>query len=754
MRRWLLGLLTILFSLTAQAQYVTLQGNLYGANGATASNYTLSFTPSQTFYVAGTGVFIGNTTTCATSVDGSVVGIPNPLQASVVTPQFSGTLPAGNYYLFYTFYDALNSTETLPSPEIIAQLTSTGQLTIAGPTGGVPTGATARRIYVGSASGSETLQGQGAGNNSYVLSVPLVSGATPPTTNNTICQQVANDAGWPTGTGYNVALTDASGNAVPGYPMQWQLLGPNTTINLSNGVPYYHGIVNFPSPILATPYNHNIQSILGPINMSGYPLLNVGSITSAVVNSTVNAGACASITTKPSWCTGSDIGAWVNAALTSCSQSCEIYIPAGSYQQTTSISLPLNLYGEYILTGSPGAVVNYTGSSDAIVTPIGPTGLFGQSQLLIQGFQLFGTSAATSAIHTYPTNRISIRNMIIQGFSSGDGIKVEGTNSANIYDNLITNNLNGVHLIPTICSASYPYTCSSTGSGPNVYTPNAIHIFANQIADNIHWGIFDDRNQNAGGLTGSLNNLAAYNDLENNGLGTSAYGSFYAMHSYGWIIEANYFEGSPRAVVLGELGAGSSLETNGAQVINNYFTTQPPVSPATTRYNIELENAFNTTISGNSELIAPGTGGNNCDINAATSGETQTYIGRNNFTQTSPFGSLICINGTGAPQLIGAGSYSAMNTQYQAYMADQFFQINTSVTSESVGVTNMTVNGSCQLAASVGNSTAINAGAASIFAGTSKVSAVGAGGITVIHPSGTAMTYDVLCENNPTGGYQ
>jgi hypothetical protein len=88
--------------------------------------------------------------------------------------------------------------------------------------------------------------------------------------NTTICKQVANDAIWPVGTGYTVSMTDPSGNTLPGYPMQWQLLGPNTTINLSNGLPYYHGIVTFPVPILASPYNHSLQSISGPLSLGSY----------------------------------------------------------------------------------------------------------------------------------------------------------------------------------------------------------------------------------------------------------------------------------------------------------------------------------------------------------------------------------------------------------------------------------------------------------------------------------------------------
>jgi len=65
--------------------------------------------------------------------------------------------------------------------------------------------------------------------------------------------------------------------------MQWQLMGPGTTINLSNGLPYYHGIVMFPSPLLASPLNHATQSISGPLSLGSYTLyagsVNAGSLT-------------------------------------------------------------------------------------------------------------------------------------------------------------------------------------------------------------------------------------------------------------------------------------------------------------------------------------------------------------------------------------------------------------------------------------------------------------------------------------------
>jgi hypothetical protein len=263
------ALLTI--SSIASAQYATLTGTIQSSNGLSASNYTITFTPSQFGFVVGTGVIINTTTYCGTSTNGAVVGIPNPTTSSVVTAAFTGTLPAGNYYVKYAWVGA-SATVTLASPESVVNLSSTGELVIPAPASGAPANAVSMNVYVSTSSGTETLQGSVTAGQTYLQNVALISGTALPSTNTTVCKQVANDAIWPVGTGYTVALVDPSGNTQPGYPMMWQLLGPNTTINLSNGLPYYHGVVTFPVPILASPLNNALQSIAGPLSLGTYSM--------------------------------------------------------------------------------------------------------------------------------------------------------------------------------------------------------------------------------------------------------------------------------------------------------------------------------------------------------------------------------------------------------------------------------------------------------------------------------------------------
>ena len=221
-----------------------------------------------------TPVVVPETASCATSVDGMVVGVRNPLLVPVTSVVYSGTLGSGNYFVEQTWYDAAGH-ETLPGPETQVQLVSTGQIWVQSPAG-MPAEAVGSKVYISGSSGTETLQGSVVGSGTYAQSVPLVTGAAPPSTNTTVCALIANDAGWPSGTGYGVELTSPNGSTQPGYPMQWQLLNPGSTYNIgTQGLPLYNGMVTYPIPILARPYNHAIQSISGPLSMTGYKITQV-----------------------------------------------------------------------------------------------------------------------------------------------------------------------------------------------------------------------------------------------------------------------------------------------------------------------------------------------------------------------------------------------------------------------------------------------------------------------------------------------
>jgi parallel beta-helix repeat protein len=333
---------------------------------------------------------------------------------------------------------------------------------------------------------------------------------------------------------------------------------------------------------------------------------------------------------------GVDLGDRINKALKACALQCTVYIPAGNYSFATTIELALNPYGKYKLSGDPGAVLRYRGNGDAIITPV--TNLMGSSQVLIEGFQLIGNSHATAGVHLMPTNRITVRNMLITQFTGGDGILVEGTNSSNIYDNLITNNKNGIHLIPTVCGTAHPIHCGRSEDG-YPYATNAIHVTDNQITGSTQWAIFEDAVMVGHGLTEALNNLYMGNNLESNA------GAIYLTRSRGTVISANYFEGSGREVVLGIPNGSSGYRAYGPVIRDNYFTTV-----AGTPYNIEIQDADSAVIEGNSELVASASP-KNCFINIT--GSTRTFISKNAIYQKNGY----CYNGAPGVPPAGDGSF-------------------------------------------------------------------------------------------------
>ena len=349
----LIGLLGLAGSVAAYPQYATLTGTLQSSNGLPAPNFTIAFTPTQWGFIAGTGVQIQTTTYCGTDPLGAVVGITNPQQVTINTPAYSGgTLPAANYFVVYTWYTA-TGTQTEVSPESTAQLTSTGNLSIAPPAGPLPAGVVGMNVYIGTSSGAETYQGHTTGTSVYVQSTALGSGATPPTSNNTICKQVANDAIWPVGTGYTVSLTDVNGNTQPGYPMVWQLLGPNTTINLSNGLPYYHGIVTYPTPLLASPLSHATQSISGALSLGGYNLYAHGLVPSSGAPGV-------------GLCLGSDGFAYDTPVVCTTAAYYQTVAANGSAQTQRPT---LNLSSAFALTDSASPAQTTVGLADTTVTP-------------------------------------------------------------------------------------------------------------------------------------------------------------------------------------------------------------------------------------------------------------------------------------------------------------------------------------------------------------------------------------------------
>lgn len=247
------------------------------STGRGVPNGTLTFTLTQAAVISGTAAVAANGN-CWTDSSGNVVGLPG--DAAIAAPALSsnlgsGSLGSGTYFVRYTW--ANTTGESQPSAERSLALGSAGTLIVQAPVN-VPVLATSMKVYIGTASGTELLQGSVAVTNgvlagNYSQASALVAGAALPASNTSACQIRFNDELQPSYTGYTVTFTNVNGAGIAGFPQKWYLSGgSNGTVNLSQGTPLYSGVVQYPQAIVASPAANAQQSINGPLNLNGYTL--------------------------------------------------------------------------------------------------------------------------------------------------------------------------------------------------------------------------------------------------------------------------------------------------------------------------------------------------------------------------------------------------------------------------------------------------------------------------------------------------
>lgn len=235
---------------------------------------TLTFTLSQAAAVPGSFMLVPQSVSCFTTADGSIVGLPDPAALPSAQAQTTGgSLPSGLYFIQWTWLGA--SGETLPSSELEISLAAPGSIQLQ-PPANPPASATGMSVYIGTASGQETMQYSGP-IAAYTQSVPLVSGALPPNRNTTVCSLNFNDDTIPAPTYYQVNLLAAGGAQIAGFPQSWYLSG--STVDVSAIVPLStNPALRFPEPILSNPSSAMPQSIASPLLLNGYPLSGAANI--------------------------------------------------------------------------------------------------------------------------------------------------------------------------------------------------------------------------------------------------------------------------------------------------------------------------------------------------------------------------------------------------------------------------------------------------------------------------------------------
>ena len=346
-----------------------------------------------------------------------------------------------------------------------------------------------------------------------------------------------------------------------------------TACTVANALEQYRGDVYTCDPTSLTwrlPNSSHAQNL--PSDFATQSAVNpqrgsFSSVSAGSTNGVLHPTLCGS-STPPSWCSGSDIGAWVNAAGASCRWGCVLQIDSGNYTQTSTILLPIFNYQKTALECAAGASITYTGSGYWLDTYIQGGMSASGEQITISHCKVTGTSSAAGAVRLYPSNSPVVDDNLFTGFTNGDGATVAGANHVTFRGNVFSYNKNGVRTYGVKCLTSPPYTCSPTQSGASQgFAPNAIEFEENEFASNSQWGELDDQTQ--GMQVQALNNQYTGNVFEGNGTAGSSYGGVALDQSIGAVLHGNYFEGNPRNVVVGITACCNSI---GTVIRDNYFT--------------------------------------------------------------------------------------------------------------------------------------------------------------------------------------
>lgn len=265
--------LLVLLLAVSQAFAGNVTGVIQTAGGNPIANATLGFTPTMAAVVVGQFVQTASTVNCYTDAFGNVIGIPNPLSLPLAVAGNAGSLTASTtYYIELTYYNSVNSTETVASPELAFTLApGNSSISITGlGLDNQPASATGYKVYASTTSGAEKLQqtvvgfgGTGFGS--------LLSVTSPPSNNNSICTFNFSDSLIPQAT-YSLSIVDSNSSPVPGFPEVFYMQG--STFNLNSAFPTANTDAIFPQAIVSQPSGNAIQSIHGPLTLNGFPFFS------------------------------------------------------------------------------------------------------------------------------------------------------------------------------------------------------------------------------------------------------------------------------------------------------------------------------------------------------------------------------------------------------------------------------------------------------------------------------------------------
>jgi hypothetical protein len=253
---------------------------------------------------------------------------------------------------------------------------------------------------------------------------------------------------------------------------------------------------------------------------------------------------------------GSDIGAKVNAAFGDCLNTCTVYVPAGSYNYSTSISYPMAPNGAAALVLAPGARLTYTGSSYAIDAQGSGESKAGVT-IVGEGATLTGTSSGLAGIRLRAFNGALIRGLRITGFSTAPCILNEGANVVTIENSTLD-----------ACQDGLKNTQVSV-SGRR-YSANAVHVIGGYIVLNRRWGVWE-----AGSRIGTnLDNVyrTTFEANGTNGCASDLCGHAFVQSGNGIAFNGSYFEYGASSTVSSAITIGDrTYSPAGTIIMNSHF---------------------------------------------------------------------------------------------------------------------------------------------------------------------------------------
>ncbi len=117
---------------------------------------------------------------------------------------------------------------------------------------------------------------------------------------------------------------------------------------------------------------------------------------------------------------GGDIGAQINAAAATCSTNCLIRVPAGTYNQTTTILLK----GTNIRITGPGATLTYTGSSNTMIAVKGKSNKVDSLTFNLNGIATYAVVVEGAGITIEDNTFTGKGNYGIVAQYAGDGLMI------------------------------------------------------------------------------------------------------------------------------------------------------------------------------------------------------------------------------------------------------------------------------------------------------------------------------------------